>query len=152
MVCGLPSCRQQQLPDSRHRRPRPRARYGVGRKASVKAVNRSGGRDDALGLAREPDGKTLSEVRDHNLSLVGSGDIPVGGCVARNTPLQWVIALAYQIPWDRENQVILGGPSWVSAGLDSPERFDIDAKTEQPATRAQLLQMLCKRCWRTGSR
>ncbi len=108
--------------------------------ASVK-VNRSGSRDMLWGC-KGTDGKTLSEVKDHNLSLVGSGDIPVGGCVVRNTPLQWVIALAYQIPWDRENQVILGGPNWVSAGLDSPERFDIDAKTVQPATRAQLFQML----------
>jgi len=108
--------------------------------ASIK-VNRSGSRDMLWGC-RGTDGKTLSEVKDHSLSLVGSGDIPIGRCVARNTPLQWIIALAYQIPWDRENQMILGGPDWVSAGLDSPERFDIDAEAGQPATRAQLFQML----------
>jgi len=52
--------------------------------ASVK-LNRSGSRDmmwDCKGV----DGKTLSEVRDHSLSLVGSGYIPVGRRVVRNTP------------------------------------------------------------------
>jgi uncharacterized protein (TIGR03435 family) len=108
--------------------------------ASVK-VNRSGSRDMLWGC-KGTDGKTLSEVKDHTLRLFGASDIPKGRCVVRNTPLQWVIALAYQVPWDIENQVIRGGPDWISAGLDSPERFDIDAETGQPATRAQLFQML----------
>ena len=108
--------------------------------ASVKE-NRTHSHDMQWGC-RGTDGQTLSEVAGSKFSLMASSSIPPGRCVVHNVPLQWVIALAYGIPWDLENQVILGGPSWVSEGLDSPARFDIEAETDQPATRAQMLAML----------
>jgi uncharacterized protein (TIGR03435 family) len=108
--------------------------------ASVRE-NRSGSRDMKWGC-RGTDGQVLSEVVDYKFSLVASSSIPMGRCVVRNAPLQWVIALAYGIPWDLENQVIVGGPGWVSDGLDSSVRFDIEAEAGRPATRAELLAML----------
>jgi len=108
--------------------------------ATVKE-NRTGSRDMKWGC-RGTDGQTLSEVVNYKFSLIASSSIPQGRCVVHNAPLLWVIALAYKIPWDRETQVILGGPKWVSEGLDSPVRFDIEAETDQPATRAQMLAML----------
>ena len=103
--------------------------------------NRTGSRDMKWGC-RGTDGQTLSEVVDYKFSLIASSSIPQGRCVVHNAPLQWVIALAYGIPWDQETQVILGGPKWVSDGLDSPVRFDIEAETDQAAARAQMLAML----------
>jgi len=108
--------------------------------ATVKE-NRTGSRDMKWGC-RGTDGQTLSEVVNYKFSLIASSSIPQGRCVVHNAPLLWVIALAYGIPWDRETQVILGGPKWVSEGLDSPVRFDIEAETDQPATCAQMLAML----------
>jgi bla regulator protein blaR1 len=108
--------------------------------ASIKE-NRSAPGDMSWGC-KGTDGKTLSEVKNHSLNLAGYGDIPLNSCVVRNTPMQWIIGLAYQMPWDKVNQLIMGGPSWLSSGLDSPLRFDINAKVEQPATRAQLFLML----------
>lgn len=103
--------------------------------------NRTGSRDMKWGC-RGTDGQTLSEVVDYKFSLIAWSSIPQGRCVVHNVPLQWVIALAYRIPWDLENQVILGGPKWVSDGLDSPVRFDIEAETDQAATWVQMMAML----------
>jgi bla regulator protein BlaR1 len=108
--------------------------------ASVKE-DHSGSRDMSWGC-RGTDGKTLSEVEDYRLRMVGYGDLPFDRCVVKNAPLNFIVSLAYQIPWDQMNQMIGGGPDWFRAGIGSPERFDIDAKAGEPATRAQLYEML----------
>jgi bla regulator protein blaR1 len=108
--------------------------------ASVKQ-NRSGSRDMSWGC-RGTDGKKLSEVVNHSLRIVGYGDVPLGRCVVRNAPMNFIISFAYQIPWDQMNQMIAGGPEWFREGIGSPERFDIDAESGQPATRVQLYEML----------
>jgi uncharacterized protein (TIGR03435 family) len=108
--------------------------------ASVKE-NHSGSRDMSWGC-RGTDGKTLSEVVDHTFRIVGYGDLPFNRCVVQNAPLNFVVSLAYQIPWDQMNEMITGGPDWFREGIGAPERFDIDAKAGEPATRAQLYGML----------
>ncbi len=108
--------------------------------ASVK-LNRSGTREGMWGC-RGTDGKTLSVVKGGGFDPMDDRDIPMGRCVVRNTPLRWVIAMAYGVPWDLENQVILGGPDFISGGMDASARFDIDAEADHPVTRAQLLAML----------
>jgi uncharacterized protein (TIGR03435 family) len=108
--------------------------------ASVKE-SKSGSREMSWGCGGS-DGKTLSEVAGDDFHIVGYGDVPIGRCVARNAPLKFVVALAYQIPWDQMNQVIVGGPEWFSSGIGAPERYDIDAKAEQIVTKEQLFQML----------
>ncbi len=108
--------------------------------ASVKE-NHSGSREASWGC-RGTDGKTLSEVAAGNFHIVGNGDVPLGRCIARNVPLKWIVSLAWQIPWDQVNQVVVGGPEWFDAGIGSSERYDIDAKAAQPVARAQLFLML----------
>ena len=108
--------------------------------ASVKE-NHSGPGDLSWGC-RGTDGKTSSEVVGGSLRLVGQGDVPLGRCVARDVPLKWLVSWAYQIPWDQMNEMIVGGPEWFSAGIGSSERYDVEAEAGQPATRAQLYQML----------
>ena len=60
--------------------------------------------------------------------------------MVRNTPLKFIVALPFQIPWDQMNQMIVGGPECFSSGIEPSERYDIDA--EQLVTRAQLFWML----------
>jgi uncharacterized protein (TIGR03435 family) len=65
---------------------------------------------------------------------------PLGRCVIHDARLSHLITMAYQIP----NMSMLKsekGPDWVAMGQ---ERFDVDAKVEDPlkATQAQLLSML----------
>ncbi len=42
---------------------------------------------DMLWGCKVTDGKALSEVKEHGLSLYGAPDISIGRCVVRNTPL-----------------------------------------------------------------
>jgi uncharacterized protein (TIGR03435 family) len=66
--------------------------------------------------------------------------IPLGRCVARNEPLRFVVALAYDIPPASLNPyegAVLSGPSWVNN-----EIYNIDAKADTPTTQAQLKLML----------
>jgi uncharacterized protein (TIGR03435 family) len=65
---------------------------------------------------------------------------PLGRCVIHDARLSHLITMAYEIP----NMSMLKsekGPDWVAMGA---ERFDVDAKVEDPrkATQAQLLSML----------
>ncbi len=66
----------------------------------------------------------------------GTVNVPLNRCVARGYSLKWLIAVAYDVPWQRIN-TISGGPDW----LDSV-RFDVEAKAESAATEAQLHSML----------
>jgi uncharacterized protein (TIGR03435 family) len=66
------------------------------------------------------------------------GNIPVGRCQARNASLLKIIAQAYDIPAFSADQSISGAPGWVNT-----ERYDIDAKAENPsASASELRQML----------
>lgn len=65
---------------------------------------------------------------------------PLGRCVIHDARLSHLITMAYELP----NMSMLKsekGPDWVAMGQ---ERFDVDAKVEDPlkATEAQLLLML----------
>lgn len=66
--------------------------------------------------------------------------IPIGRCIARFEPLQLVIALAYDIPpallYPYEGKVI-AGPDWINSTM-----YEIEAKSEGPATMAELKLML----------
>jgi uncharacterized protein (TIGR03435 family) len=66
--------------------------------------------------------------------------IPRGRCIARFEPLRLVIALAYDIPpsllYPYEGKLI-SGPDWIGSTM-----YEIDAKTEDPATMAELKLML----------
>jgi uncharacterized protein (TIGR03435 family) len=61
--------------------------------------------------------------------------VPLGRCVITGARLSHLLAMAYGIPLQR----ISGLPDW-----DGPNRFDIEAKVEDPAstTEQQLLAML----------
>ena len=70
----------------------------------------------------------------------GGSTPPLGRCVIHSARLSHLISTAYQLP----NMSMLNsdhGPDWVARGA---ERFDVDAKAENPAatTEAQLLEML----------
>jgi uncharacterized protein (TIGR03435 family) len=66
--------------------------------------------------------------------------VPMGRCVVRFEPLRLVIALAYDIPPAFMNPYdgkVLSGPDWINSAI-----YNIDAKSEGPATEAQLKRML----------
>jgi uncharacterized protein (TIGR03435 family) len=48
--------------------------------------------------------------------------LPGGRCVASNTPLSIIIALAYDVPMYTESLRVFGGPQWIRS-----EKFDIQA-------------------------
>jgi len=62
--------------------------------------------------------------------------IPTGRCVSRGVPLRVMIAEAYGIPFMQMNQLLSGGPNWLD------EFYDIEGKSEKPATVAELRVML----------
>jgi uncharacterized protein (TIGR03435 family) len=67
-----------------------------------------------------------------------SGDpSPEQTCRATGVSFKWITAFAYDIPFDRIDTMISGGPDWFSY-----QRYALEAKAGQPATLAQLKQML----------
>ncbi len=112
--------------------------------ASIKVANNQGVRQNVIvggGGCRGTD--------------AASGAIPLGHCVLHNVTLKFIINLAYNfetIMRTRQNadgrqldQLIVTGPDWANPiDVQSADRFEIDAKVEDPAraTSAQLFEML----------
>src|SRR5262249_47422508 len=66
----------------------------------------------------------------------GSADVPLNRCVSRGHSLKLLIALPYDVPWQRLN-TIRGGPDWPDSA-----RVDVEATAGSAATEAQLHSML----------
>jgi len=105
--------------------------------APVQASNPQGGR---VGSTEKPLSFDVASIKPNNSPPGGRGG-PVGGSVrfteegvvGRKATLRRIIQAAYRLT---EYQVS-GGPGW----LDS-DTFDVEAKTETPANKDQLRQML----------
>jgi uncharacterized protein (TIGR03435 family) len=67
----------------------------------------------------------------------GLGPSPGGGFAATNVTLKELIPYAYGLPQLAASSRIFGGPKWIDT-----DRFDLVAKTAEPATPQQLGQML----------